>query len=85
MFKHQLGQVVKDIVTGFTGVIMSRTEYLTGCRQYGVQTQRLNKEGALRQWEWFDEDRIVPVKAAPVKLGEKKPNPGGPMPTQERY
>lgn len=31
MFRLELGLEVKDIVTGFRGIITGRCEYLTGC------------------------------------------------------
>ena len=31
-----LGQKVRDKITGFEGVAISRIEYLSGCIQYGV-------------------------------------------------
>ena len=37
---------------------MARSEYSTGCRQYGVAPQQLGKDGELRKWEWFDETRL---------------------------
>jgi hypothetical protein len=35
-WKFELGDRVKDRVSGFTGIVVSRTEYLNGCKQYGV-------------------------------------------------
>lgn len=35
-FKFENGQTVKDRVTGFKGVILGRTQYATGCIQYGI-------------------------------------------------
>lgn len=62
MFKFELGQVVKEKVTGFTGVIMGRTDYITGCKQYGLLSQRLRKDtGKPVEWQWFDEERLVMV------------------------
>lgn len=35
-FKFELGSRAKDIISQFTGIIMGRTDYLTGgVRQYG--------------------------------------------------
>lgn len=78
MFKFELGQVVKEVVTGFTGVIMSRTEYITGCKQYGLLSRELNKEtGRPSEWLWFDEERLV-ATAEKVSLADSI---GGPQPT----
>ena len=58
MFKFELGEVLKDVVTGYTGVCMGRTEYLTGCSHYGLLSQKLKDDGTPRDYEWFDEQRL---------------------------
>ncbi len=35
-FKFETGSKVRDRVSGYTGIIISRTEHMNGCRQYGV-------------------------------------------------
>jgi hypothetical protein len=55
--KFKLGEILKDRVTGFTGVVMGRTEYFTGCIHYGLQATKL-KDGAIVAWEWLDEQRL---------------------------
>ena len=55
----ELGDRVKDIVTGFTGVVMSRMEFLTGCSQYGISPTKLDKDGKRVDWEYFDENRLM--------------------------
>ena len=74
-FKFELNQEVKDAVTGFKGIIMGRTEYNTGCIQYGVCPQKL-KDGAVPDWSWFDETRLI---ATGKKLKIEKAI-GGPHP-----
>lgn len=32
----QLGKTYKDVITGFSGIAMSKVEYLTGCDQVGL-------------------------------------------------
>ena len=56
-FKHELGKVGRDIITGFEGIIIGRAEHLTGCNQYGIAPKTL-KDGVRIQTEWFDEGRI---------------------------
>lgn len=67
-FKFDLGVEVKDVVTGFKGIIMGRTQYTTGCNQYGVLNPELTKEGKLREWLWFDENRIEVTSKNKVRL-----------------
>jgi hypothetical protein len=75
-----LGDRVKDIVTGFTGIAAGRYEYMTGCTQYGVAPEKL-KDGAVADWATFDESRLTIVKRSAVKL-RKAPEiaDGGPSP-----
>jgi len=70
----ELGSEVKDKTTGFTGVASSRTEYLTGCVRYGVQSRKLGKDGLPGDYIMFDEDSLEVVKA---KKAKKKPVKGG--------
>lgn len=60
-FKFDLGERVKDVVTGFSGVIMGRSDFLTGCNQYGITPTKLNKDGKRADWEYFDENRLVKI------------------------
>lgn len=52
-----LGKLVKDRISGFSGIVTGRSEYLWGCVQYCV-TPKVDKEGLRRDSEWFDEQRL---------------------------
>lgn len=67
-FKYELGQPVEDIVTGFKGVIIGRTQYLTQCNTYGITPTELTKDGKRPDWEWFDEPRLKLSKGKVVSL-----------------
>jgi len=60
MFKFNLSEVLRDKVTSFEGLVMARTEYATGCIQYGLAKMGLNKDGGIDDWLWFDEIRLTP-------------------------
>ena len=78
IFKFELNTYVKDNVSGFPGIILGRTEHSTGCIQYGVSPEDLDKDGKLKEWEWFDEIRLEFVKAPKVeKLESNSPKPRG--------
>ena len=62
----KLGSVVRDAITGFAGVAVSRTEYLYGCVQVGVQRAGLDPKGKPEDVEYFDEQRLDETSAAPV-------------------
>jgi len=84
-FKFELGEILKDTVTGFCGVIMGRTQYITGCNHYGLLTRKLSKDGKVPDWEWMDEMRLQRtgektfLHSAPVPK-VSKPKNGGPAP-----
>jgi hypothetical protein len=77
MFKYDLGQEVKDKVTGFSGVIVARTDYMTGCVRYSVQCKKLDKGGKPQDWQSFDEDQLIDLKK---NINHQVKNPAGPQP-----
>lgn len=54
----ELGQQAHDKITGFSGRIIGRTSYITGCDQYAIQP-RVNEKGEVPDARWYDEQRIV--------------------------
>jgi hypothetical protein len=74
--KIQLGDFVRDRITGFEGVATSKTKFITGCTQIGVTPLAVeNKTG---EGQLFDRDRLEIVRAQEVKDVADKKNPGGP-------
>jgi len=79
-FKFELGQGVKDLVTGFSGIISQRTEYLTGCARYGVQPKELDKDGKIKDAVYLDENSIVPFgKSITIVKPKGTEDKGGPQ------
>lgn len=76
-FKFNLRDEVRDTITGFTGVITARTEWLNGCLRYVVQSKAL-KDGIPAEGQGFDEQQLELVNAyqPPVELKRT----GGPFP-----
>lgn len=58
----RLGSNVTDSITGFSGVVVSRTEYLHGCVRVGVEPTEL-KDGKPVDVQYFDEQRLGVSKA----------------------
>lgn len=77
IFQFPLGSVLKDCITGFEGIVMGRTEYITGCKHYGLACREL-KDGKPMDWEWFDESRLTLVSISIPLL--KTNDTGGPCP-----
>lgn len=57
-YKFELGQEVRDQLTGVTGNVTGRADYLTGCNQYSV-TPRSCEGNKVPDSHWFDEGRLV--------------------------
>lgn len=76
-----LGCLAKDTVTGFTGIVNTKTEWLNGCVRYGLQPRELH-EGKLIESQCFDREQVeyvgpglnISPKARPT--GGDRPNPG---------
>ncbi len=64
--KMKLGAIVRDEITGFEGVAVSRTEYLFGCVSVGVQPVGLTEKGKPGDVVYFDEQRLDDASAATV-------------------
>jgi len=73
MFRLDLGIIVTDRVSGFTGMITGRAEYSTGCRQYIVVPTASADGTTYNEAHWFDEERLLPPGET---VTEKK---GGPQ------
>ncbi len=76
-----LGDKAKDIVTGFEGICVARTEWLNGCTRIGLQSDKL-KDGVPTDIQNFDEPQLILVKANKVRPGPR--NTGGPIPAPKR-
>jgi hypothetical protein len=73
-----LGDKVRDVVTGLTGIAVGKTQYLQGCIRIAVQPQEL-KDGKPVDASWFDEPQLEVIEAGAIKLkSEKSEKPGGP-------
>lgn len=79
----QLGDRVKDKVTGFCGLVIARTTWLNGCVRIGVQNEKLKEWlGMPQETQWIDELQLIVVKSRVVNTGIEAP--GGPTPTPKR-
>ena len=77
----KLGVLCRDIVTGFDGIAVAKTEWLSGCIRFTLQPQDMTKEGALKDSQAFDVEQLVVVGKG-VQI--KKQEAGGPKPDVSR-
>ena len=75
MFTIELGSKVKSNVSGFAGMVTSRSENINGCNRYWVQPP-VGTDGKLPDGSWFDEAEIEVTEAPTLK--RKNPERGGP-------
>ena len=84
----ELGDKVRDRITGFLGIAVAITTWLNGCVRAVVQSQQLDKDGEMREPVIFDVEDLDVVKAGAVKAKSEaksakrqseKQSAGGPM------
>jgi len=67
----KLGSTVKDMISGFEGVAIARSEWLYGCNRIVVESNRL-KDGKPTDGQWFDEQRIETIEENTILCDEPK-------------
>lgn len=72
----ELGDIAKDSVSGYKGVVVAVTHWLNGCRRITIQSQELHN-GQPIDGHTFDEMQVEVVKA---KSHKAKTSTGGPRP-----
>ncbi len=75
-----LGDLAKDIITGFDGIVIAVQRHINGCNRLIVQPQKLDKDGNMVEPFWFDESQLRLVKkgAVPVAPDEERVTGGPP-------
>ena len=88
-----LGDEVKDKISGFMGIAIAVTKWINGCIRVTVSPTDLDKDGKVRENQSFDEETVVVTKAAKVKIipapapqpiSVPKAKTGGPKPEARR-
>ena len=70
----KLGDRVRDSITGFEGIVIAYTKWLTGCDRLSVLPTELKKDGGLVGDEVFDITRLEKVEK---RVSEETPPVGG--------
>ena len=79
MSEIELGQEVRDTVSGFQGIAVCRHIYLNGCARLSIQAP-IDKEGKLPEAVTFDEPQLEVIEKETGIEKSKDEGPGGPMP-----
>lgn len=78
--KYDFGDLLSDLVTGYSGVVMAITFYSSGCIHYGLAGRKTKEDGTLPEWEWLDESRLKREEAGVLKFDVSINGPSGPFP-----
>jgi len=78
----KLGDKVRDRVTGFEGICIVRSDYISGCARIGLQPP-VGKDGKVPEAQHFDEPMCEVVKAAAIP--SLPTNNGGPRPAPSHH
>ena len=76
-----LGDKARDIISGFSGIVIARTSWLYGCDRITIQSDKLDKDGKPGESYSFDEQQVELIRANAVKHpepGAVEARPGGP-------
>lgn len=86
----ELGDRVKDRITGFMGIVVARTKWLNGCTRITIQPETL-KDGNPIETQCFDEPQLELIEPDAFKItygktGAQAPTSslGGPRPSPVR-
>jgi len=74
----ELGQEVKDKVTGFTGIAIAKLEFLNGCLQFCVQPKMKSNNADRPDGKYLDVEQLDVVSGSKkIKLNERDEPSGG--------
>lgn len=79
MKEINLGNVARDKITGFEGIVVAKVDYLTGCSQMCLQPQSFENTSSLPKSQYFDVKKLEYVGPG-ISLDEvaEEKDPGGP-------
>ena len=78
--KFNLGDLLKESVTGFEGVVMCVSLYSTGCLHYGLQSKKLKDDGQVNDWQYFDQSQLSLIEEKAVTFNVPKGTTSGAFP-----
>lgn len=80
----RLGDLARDKVTGFEGIVIGITEYLYNCRRPILQPRGLDSNGKTIDSQAFDEDQLDIVTPGVISSKRTPVEHGGPLATPTR-
>jgi hypothetical protein len=80
--KPALGDLAKDKISGFTGIVTARTEWLNKCVRVQLSPDKLQKDGTVIDSQTFDEEQVEVIKQAAIKVNKQQTGGDRPGPVQ---
>lgn len=75
--EFELGERLKDTVSGFTGIATSKVTFLNGCVRYALEPP-VGKDGKTIDGQYFDSQQLEKVDSGLLKqVTKKRTNTGG--------
>jgi hypothetical protein len=68
----ELGSLVKDSITGFTGIAVARSEFGYGCVHISIQAQGITQDGSAIPVHSFDDQRVETLEPPKKKWPKPK-------------
>lgn len=80
MARIELGDRVRDVLTGIEGFVFGITSYVTGCDHIGIKRTGTKPDGGSHDMHWVDEPTAEVLEKAALKLpgDTSNGNNGGP-------
>lgn len=50
----KIGSLARDKISGFTGIVGARTQWINGCRRVLIEPKSLKDDGSVLEGVWFD-------------------------------
>ena len=76
MFKFKQGETLRDKVTGFTGIVVARVDYISGCNRYYIQP-KVGDDGKMPDSIVIDEPALERMDVLRVVLDRPEIQPPG--------
>lgn len=82
----ELGDLVKDKITNFEGIVVAIDIWLSGCKRIAVRSQKLNDLNKPLDLEWIDDCQLEIIEKQKIKCGiSKKQDSCDPHPNDFDY
>lgn len=81
----ELGMKVKDMVSGFQGIITGKVYWLNGCERVLISPDTVKQDGGIMEGEWFDVQQVSVIEPDTHVRRACYKKTGGPMIAPEKH